>query len=383
VSGSPEASCRTLQPVKRPDEGATNPWKTVNLQVNHFLVKFSPGTTILQYNVDIKPVRGRRMRIPQYALSTIRNKLCSDPPLGFPMPLTVDVAARQIFSATPLPTADFVMDFSDEEDMQFRSYKVTIKLARELKLSDLDDYISGRLMSIPHDVFIGVNQVMRENPRRHMISCGARFFEREPRVNDDLGRGITASRGFCATVKATSQGLAMCVDSTILAFRKPMSVIDFLGQLIDGFDIKSFQRFKMKVNATLKGLKVYVTHRASKREYIIRGLTKEKPKDILLTVGDPPRKISILQYFWEKHGKEVVHKDIPCLDLGKRNSVPMEFCELVYGQRYDKAHLNEHVVTALMEVSVAPPKMRRDNICTFVCSGDGPLGYANMKFIVF
>jgi hypothetical protein len=119
------------------------------------------------------------------------------------MPLTTYNGTYCIFSVILFYIGYFDIDFLDGEDMTGWSYKITIKLVRELKLNKLDDYIRGRLMSIPYNMFHGINHVMKENLHRHLISHGTSFFEREPNV-DDLGRGITTSRGFHTIIKATS-----------------------------------------------------------------------------------------------------------------------------------------------------------------------------------
>jgi eukaryotic translation initiation factor 2C len=85
----------------------------------------------------------------------------------------------------------------------------------ELKRTKLEYYLSKHLMLIPYDIFHGINHVMKENTRMNIISHGTSFFEGEPNIANDHERGITASKGFSTTVKATSQGLTMCIDSTI------------------------------------------------------------------------------------------------------------------------------------------------------------------------
>jgi eukaryotic translation initiation factor 2C len=393
--GSPEASDRII-PVKRPDNGGTVNIRTAcRLRVNHFLVKFNPENVIMHYDVDVKPEvsfnKGQPVKISKSTLSLIRNKLSSDDPSGFPLSMTAYDGEKNIFSAVSLPTGNFRVEVSNGEDTKGRSYIVTIKLVNELKLCKLKDYLSGHLMSVPRDILQAMDLVMKENLARHMISVGRSFFPRESREGDDLGRGITASRGIQPRLKVTSQGPAMCSDYSVLAFRKQMPVIDFLRQHINGFDINYFQRFRREVNDVLKGLKVTVTHRKSKQKYTIGGLTDEKTRQISFIAEDPegknpPRQLGIVDYFREKYDKDIMYKDIPCLDLGKgdnKNHVPMEFCNLVEGQRYPKEHLDRNADMKLKNLSVVRPEVREREICSIVRSEDGPCGYVKMKFIFF
>ena len=382
-------------PVKRPERGGKLAIRTVGLRANHFPVKFNPNTIIMHYVVDVQlavpPKNGRPARISKSVLSEIRNKLSSDDPEQFPLSKTVYDGEKNIFSVVPLPTGKFDVEVHAGEDMKGGSYVVTINLVKEIKFGKLKDYLNGQLLSIPRDVLQGMDVVMRENPSRYMIPFGRSFFPGEPRKGDDLGWGITASRGFQHSLKPTSQGLALCVNSSVLAFRQKMSVLDFLWEHIPNFDIDNFRRYRTEVEAALGGLKVTVTHRKTNQKYVIRGLTREDTQVVSLIEEDPdcqnpPRRVRIVDYFREKYGKDIMYKDIPCLDLGKankKNAVPMEFCVLVEGQRYPKEHLDRNAGIMLKNLSLVPPRVREREICSVVRSEIGPCGYVHSNFILF
>ncbi|XP_041027894.1 protein argonaute 2-like [Juglans microcarpa x Juglans regia] len=381
----PEDSNRIL-PVKRPDKGGALAIRTSRLRVNHFPVNFTPETVIMHYDLDVKlevPLKNRRpVRISKADLSVVRNKLSSDDPVRFPMTKTAYDGEKNIFSAVSLPTGKFNVKIAEGEDTKGGSYVVTIKLVNELKLCKLEDYLRGHLSSIPRDILQGLDLVMKENPARNMISVGRSFFPREPREGDDLGCGIMASRGFQHSLKQTSQGLAMCLDYSVLAFRKRLPVIDFLREHIYKFDILNFQKFRADVVGALKDLKVTVTHRKTKQKYIIKGLTSENTRRISFDEEDPEgknptKKVSIVDYFLDKYGKDIRYKDIPCLDLGKgkkKNYVPMEFCILFEGQRFPKEDLDRNAAIMLKNMSLVRPNDREREICSMVRSKDGPLG---------
>ncbi|KAL4606452.1 hypothetical protein ACB092_09G104000 [Castanea dentata] len=373
-----------ILPVKRPDKGGVLSVRTVGLRANHFPVKFNPNTIIMHYVVDVQPAvppkNGRPVRISKSVLSVIRNKLSSDDPEQFPLSKTVYDGRKNIFSVVPLPTGKIDVEVHEGEDMKGGSYVVTINLVNQFEFGKLKDYLNGQPLSVPRYVLQGMALVMKENPSRHMIPFGRSFFPREPREGDDLGWGITASRGFQPSLKSTSQGLALCVNYTVLAFRKKMSVLDFLWEHIPNFDIKNFRRFRRDVEDALGGLKVTVTHWKTNQKHIIRGLTRENTQEFSFIQEDPecqnpPRHVRIVDYFREKYGKDIMYKDIPCLDLGKankENSVPMEFCVLVEGQRYPKEHLDRHAGIMLKNFSLVPPRVREREICSMVRSENKP-----------
>ncbi|XP_062096190.1 protein argonaute 2 [Humulus lupulus] len=380
----PTGSKDRIVPIGRPDKGGSNSTRSLRIRVNHFVVNYNPKSVILHYDVDVQPEippkHGRPVRIPKPDLSMIRDKLFSDNPSKFPISSTAYDGEKNIFSAVPLPTGKFKVVLSGEDSA--RSYFFSIKLVNELQLGRLNDYILGRLPSIPRDILQGMDLVMKENPTRRMIPFGRSFYPKEPHPEDDLGNGVFAHRGFQHSLKLTSQGLSQCLDYSVMAFRKSMPVLDFLVSHIRGFNLNDFRRYRNKVETALKGLKVYVTHRRTKQKYIVRGLARENVRNSKFVVVDPDGKIPdkevrLVKYFEEKYGKVIEHIDIPCLDLGKigkRNEVPMEFCEIVEGQRYNKEQLNKYAAKQLKQCSLPPAYVRERLIRDLAQSADGPCG---------
>ncbi|KAI7996397.1 Protein argonaute 3 [Camellia lanceoleosa] len=143
-----------------------------------------------------------------------------------------------------------------------------------------------------------------------------------------------------------------------------------------------------EVMHVLKGLKVYVTHRQTNQKYTIAGFSDQNTRYITFTLKDregenPPREISLIEYFRERYNRELRDQDMPCVDLGKgnrKNYVPMEFCVLVEGQRYPKEHLCRDQALSLKHISLARPRDRMDTICGMVRSEDGPYGDVARKF---
>ncbi|CAK9174763.1 unnamed protein product [Ilex paraguariensis] len=230
-----------------------------------------------------------------------------------------------------------------------------------------------------------MNLAMKENPLRHRINVGGRFYSKEFRVEDDLHCGSAAFRGFELSLMLTSQGLVLCLDYSVLALHKRLPVIDFLKEHVRNFlkvsDVKGLEN---EVASALEGLKVDVTHRVPPQKYMIAGLTRTITRDIKFILedseGNPPTKIGLVEYFREKYGKEIMYKDIPCLDLERENYVPMEFCTLVEGQRYPKEDLDDKKSRLLKDISMPPPEKRKTTICEMVRAKDGPCGEVAENF---
>ncbi|KAF5728742.1 protein argonaute 2-like isoform X2 [Tripterygium wilfordii] len=381
-SSSSEENPDRIVPVKRPDKGGTLGTQMVMLRANHFLVKYDSERIIKHYDFDVKsemPVKnGYPKKISKSDLSVIRNKLFTENHAEFPMSFTAYDGEKNIFSAVPLPTGTFKVLVGEEG--RHGSYVVSIKLVSEVKYCRLDDYLSGIISSIPRYTLQAMELAMKENPNNNMIPVGRCFHPFETYPEDDLGCGIIASRGIQHSLKLTSQGLALCLDYSVLAFRKKMPVVDFLREHIHGFNLNDFERFRKQVEIVLRGLKVTVIHRTTKQKYVVAGLTRENTRNLSFTAEDtegnvPARQVSIIAYFREKYKKEIVYKGIPCLDLGKnnrKNHVPMEFCVLVEGQVYPKENLDRNAALELKDKSLAQPAERERRICDMVQSTEGP-----------
>ncbi|CAL5420884.1 unnamed protein product [Camellia sinensis] len=325
------SSEKKIDPIKRPDNGGTLAFRNIWLLANHFPVKFNPQSIIMHYDVDIKPNMppgslAAKRTISKSDLRLITDKLFSSDPTRFPEQISTYDGEKNIFSAVPLRTGTFYVELSGGEDTR-------------LALIDL-------LLS---------------------------YFQRLS----------TEPKGHCP-------GPALCLDSSVLPFRKQLPVLGFLTE--QGFQLKdvstSRREVMREVMHVLKGLKVHVTHRLTNQKYTIAGFSDQNTQDITFTLEDregenPPREISLGEYFRERYNREPRYQDMPCVDLGKgnrKNYVPMEFCVLVEGQRYPKEHLYRDQALSLKQISLAHPRERMDTICGMVRSEDGPCGDVSQNF---
>lgn len=338
----------------------------------------------MHYDVEIKQVspagkQSFNRTIPKHLLRSIKDKIFSQNSNNFPVDVVAYDGEKNIFSAVELPVGEFRLEVSEGE-----AYMFTIKEVSRLELFRLKEYIGGRISYIPRDILQGMDLVMKENPSKYRISVGRSFYCKNYREGDDLKCGVAAYRGFYHSLKPTSQGLALCLDYSVLAFRKPMPVLDFLKENIEDFrGVDDVLRLREEVTMALKGLKVTVTHRITKQKYTILGLTKDSTRELTFPLLDPdsqasPQQIRVVDYFEEKYGKNIKYLNIPCLDCGKPgkpNQIPMEFCVLVEGQRYAKEQLDKDRAGFLKRISLADPAERKSIILEMVQAEDGPCGY--------
>lgn len=380
---SQPSSLEGKESVKRPDQGGKRSFRCIKLLVNHFPVQLDSNRTILHYDVEVKlcseDERAAQRKMRKSEMCLIRDKLFSDCS-QFKGIVTAYDGGKNIFSPVSLPTGQFTVDIPKGEDTRSGYYQITIKFVNELILSKLNEYIRGNLSYVPRDVLQGMDLVMKENLSRKRVCVGRSYYSFSG--GDDLFCGLQACRGLSQSLKATSQGPVLCVDYTVLAFRKPMLVIEFLTEHIPGFRINEIRNRREEVTEVLRGLLVKVTHRRTEQKYTIAGLTLENACDVSFDLIDPegknpPNKISLVKYFKDKWNVEIMHKNIPCLELGKNNrsnKVPLEFCRLVEGQKYPKERLHRNGGELLKSLSLAKPIVRKTIINDMVRAEYGPHG---------
>lgn len=382
VQTSKLGEANKLLPVRRPDDGGTSSEDTYRLRVNHFRVKFRPDSIIRHYNVDVThklpSKNGRPQRITKSDYSMIRESLFSSDPERLPLGKTAYDGEKNIFSAVELPEGTFDVDVSKGEGEKSISYVVRLTHVKMLEFCKLKKYLSNEISSIPRDILQGMDLVVKENPSRQTIPVGRHFYPMNPpSLHQDLKKGIIAIGGFQHSLKPTSQGLSLCLDYSVLSFRRPMAVLDYLHERMPRFNVKEFERFRRDVMCHLRGLKVNVTHRKSKQKYTITKLTDKYSRDLNFSIEGSPRPVRVLDYFKKKWGKDIKNEDIPCFDFGKGgrlNYVPMEFCVLIEGQKFPKEELDRNASWDLKNMSLVPPNERQDVIQKMVESDAGPCG---------
>lgn len=111
--------------------------------------------------------------------------------------------------------------------------------------------------------------------------------------------------------------LLCALNYLVWAFQR-VPIKEFLIEEIWGFHgVNNVKRLRTTVH---KGLKIWVNHCCTKQTYTIAGLTQENARDIFFEFFDPegksPQWTSVVMYFKDEWGKDIMHQNSPCLDLG-------------------------------------------------------------------
>ncbi|KAK1304677.1 Protein argonaute 2 [Acorus calamus] len=383
----PVRPTRSAQPTRPTARGAppveafrsmqisASPPHPINLLVNHFRVRLNNNNNadavIYHYEIafaiapDKKAARGKAVVLSKsVSLSVMRQLFMTDPP-RFPAQSTAYDGDKNIFSVVPLLPGTFRVTTSGQD------YAVTVTLQAELSLKAIAS------PNVPRNVLHALDVILRERPSANLLVAGRGFYWAD--LGQDLRRGVQALDGFIQGLRVTEQGLVVYVDYSVMAFRKKMPVIEVLQDTLrmdlrENYTLNKQQR--ALIEGALRGLRVTVTHRQSAQRYIVRGLTTEDSDSAEFTVDGPDGgSFSVREFFRRKYGLEIRYRRLPCLDLsknGKKNYVPMEFCEIAGGQRFPKQHLNNYEANQLRGIALADPDRRKGSILRTVRSDDGP-----------
>uniref|UniRef100_A0A453E8K1 PAZ domain-containing protein n=1 Tax=Aegilops tauschii subsp. strangulata TaxID=200361 RepID=A0A453E8K1_AEGTS len=127
---------------------------------------------------------------------------------------------------------------------------------------------------------------------------------------------------------------------------------------------RSWLCIPLQIKKALRGLRVEVTHRGQmRRKYRIAGLTKDSARELRFQLSTGETK-TVRDYFRETYKLQLRYDFLRCLQVGteqKPNYLPIEVCNIVPGQRYQKK-LDDGQVSKMMSIACQHPAGRETSI---------------------
>ncbi|CAL5072794.1 unnamed protein product [Urochloa decumbens] len=286
---------------------------------------------------------------------------------------------KSLFTAGELPfkSKEFVVTLPGRTE---RRYKVLIKHATLVSLHQLMMLMAGCHTDIPGQALQALDIVLHDivlNERNSMeyIAVGRSFFSPVlDKVN--LGLGVEGWKGFYQSIRPTQMGLSVIVDMSSTAFVRPMPLIDFVMEILNKDNPRTFRVITnmdyVKIKKALRGVRVEVTHRGDAcRKYRIASVMQSRPSVLDFELSSGVRK-TVRDYFREAYQLEIQYDFLPCLQVGNDQRpiyLPMEVCKIVPGQQYRKK-LESQQVAKLMDSICLHPSARENKICQVVSQND-------------
>ncbi|XP_044967609.1 protein argonaute 2-like [Hordeum vulgare subsp. vulgare] len=357
-------------PMRRPDDGGSLCQARVQLLVNHFIVKYPKLSTFFHYDIDIKfdpassKVSGKELSNADFL--SAKAELFKDDSFRQLSSAVAYDGKRNLFTAAQLPEGLFRVR------VHSKTYIVSVEFKKQLPLSQISE------LPVAREILQGLDVIVREASTWRKIILGHGFYSPDSKV--DMGSGVVSMKGTQQTLKHTQQGLVLCVDYSVMPFRKDGPVLDIVRQFIKPLPLD----YRTALNKThreklvyeLKGQRITVSHRKTKQKYTIQGFTDLPASQITFLDSESGQTKRLVDYFSQQYGKVIEYQMLPCLDLSKSrdkpNYVPIELCKLVEGQRYPMANLNKDTERALKGKALIKAAERKWEIETAVKAEDGP-----------
>ncbi len=322
--------------------------RQVPICCNHYQVSTRSKNIIIHYDVDfldmnIADFPSAKLRAIIKQLS-MREKDLS----------TVGVAyngLKNIYAHPPIkgiePDDERVYEFETEYDeevgLRKELYKVKIHRVASLPVSELQELFKQNISfrdDKVHRTITALDTVLRTAGSLRFKLVGKSLFD-STRATPISG-GVDLWPGFYQSLRPGQCGLHLCVNTVTSAFVRPEPVMNYIkrevgcsdsdfGRQLDGRRISRLKK-------CVKGLRVRVTHRDTKRRYKITGISDVPASKLEFPTDEEGGVTTVAQYFAEKYNPLKL-PNMYCLKVGSKKKpqyLPPEVCHIVGGMRVSK-----------------------------------------------
>lgn len=391
--------------------------RPIDLIANYFELKCNLPK-IYHYHIDVNSDQGGRSdktkassksdsgkdvsRIEQQQMSNIGRKKCQEVLAELLKEKRLEKykpiydGGKNLFTASQLPIQEkTVFPLTMNVDGRSKKYMITIQPVKKVDGTNIINMQSIKTMgleNITDEVMLALNAVMNHRCSKSMeIRVGKSYFSLCDSRKVSVGEGLEIWHGYNQSVHLTQKGPAVILNLSAKVFHKSGPVIDYINEILGhNRDIRNVREVIkpneiFKIEKSLKGVRIQVTHLPYKRKYYIKSISKVSASDYLITVDN--EKLSIATYFARKYGK-LKYPYLPCLHMRTSNDktfIPVEKCEIVEGQpklgKYDD--LSKSVAASMIKQTAVPPAKRFDTIKCYASIAANECGEQMKNFNLF
>uniref|UniRef100_A0A8I6YA31 Uncharacterized protein n=1 Tax=Hordeum vulgare subsp. vulgare TaxID=112509 RepID=A0A8I6YA31_HORVV len=361
----PPASSKAEKFPARPGFGTIG--RKCRVRANHFLVQVA-DKEIYHYDVAIDPEtrsRGWNRSIINQLIKLYKEHLDGR--------LPVYDGRKSLYTAGALPFKNkvFVVKLANaaKGNQREEEYKVTVKLASNLDMYSLRQFLAGRNRELPQDTIQALDIALRECPTTKYVSISRSFFSQSFGHGGAIGNGVECWRGYYQSLRLTQMGLSLNIDISATAFYKAQEVMDFAFEYLNIRDASRplIDRDRIKLKKALRGVRVDATHRKDKTiRYKITSISSAPLKELMFDQDGV--RVSVVQYFKKQYNYSLKYINWPCLQAGSDSRpiyLPMEVCSITAGQRYSRK-LNERQVSSILKMACERPAQRESSVLEIV-----------------
>ncbi|RGB37332.1 Piwi domain-containing protein [Rhizophagus diaphanus] len=380
-------SKETFQIIKRP--GIGNKGVPIKVRTNFFEVTKIPKMKIIHYYVTIFPKVSLRLNRKIFNHFSEENQRV----LGGVKP--VFDGRKNMFTHKSLPFQDRIFDVKYvelEEDnapmgskRPFRRFTIMIRKTRDIFMEDLFRFLHAKgnmtwncKMAITAMSTIISHEISINHPTiRNLFytSQGAK----------PLFGGIEAWPGYYQLVRPTMGKMMINIDSSATTFYEGGPLIQMIVKIL-GLRSSDYlrrgltERDRQKVEKIIKNLRISDNHiPENRRKFKIEKLTQNSASDTTFNRN----KIDVTIYFQKKYKRRLLYPFLPCVVVGKNYYLPIEVCDVIPGQRYNRytweweLKWNYRKMDDMFKFTCQPPGVRENKIL----DGLNILDYQNNEYL--
>lgn len=156
------------------------------------------------------------------------------------------------------------------------------------------------------------------------------------------------------------------VDVSATAFYESGRLPEFVAKILNRRSVDELRRGisdrdRMKIEKSLKNLRIQVVHRGDvRRKFKIVGLTPGSCERTMFK-DEAGNEMTVSTYFMNQYNMRLSFAFLPCVVIRRDTFLPMEVCEIVPGQRFMKK-LNEKQTAEMIKFTCQKPNVRANKI---------------------
>lgn len=365
------------------------------VRANFFPVKL-PEDAIFMYDVNIEPdAKNKRKRKRLYEIlekhegfkafmkhtATDYGKI-----IVSTKPLNPKAAATSAGEKDDRVEVSIVYTDTDDQpkpEVENPKHKHTFIITRTalIQPSDFQDYVAGRNPNYsPSQAIQAMNIILAKFPSKSptMVPVGRNkfFVKGDNQLQVDIGAGLLAVKGFYTSIRPSVGGvlcnLNVCTTAFYASEHLAINILKFCGmnrltQPLHESQIKKLKTHLRHVRIEYTYLKDKKTGKPIVRQRSITGVSFLCPKDLTFEEEDvktgKKSKTSVQAFFRARHGINLEHPFMPCINIGSANPVwiPAEVARIVEGQAYF-GKLPDRQTAEMIKIACRPPKENAEMI---------------------
>ncbi|CAG8482152.1 14805_t:CDS:10 [Acaulospora morrowiae] len=280
--------------------------------------------------------------------------------------------SSSIYSCQPLPIGNdgeeqVSVILPAEGKMRAKTFTVTICKSTQINLQTIKHYVSGQVpfTGEVQTCFAFLNTVLNYKSRNKFLVIKNGIFPEFGGPPKILASGIELKHGYCQSVRPGMGQLIVNVDVCAACLYPAGSLLEFVKNALMKRNVNELKRGisdteKKQLERALRTVQIHVIHRGDKPKRLkIERLSSQAADDLIFDKDG--QKVSVTQYYYNQYHRRLEFGSLPCVLVKRTSYIPIELCEILPGQRYEKS-IDDKAKADMIKFTALKPRERFDSI---------------------